>query len=58
MIKKSNAIIQKKVLELKGGINELILALGFIDMEEEHYVFVGDYFTVLKRGQNMIENRL
>ena len=27
-------------------------------MDEEHYVFVGDYFTVLKRVSHLIEQRL
>lgn len=27
-------------------------------MDEEHYVFVGDYFTTLLRGQYLIEHRL
>ena len=27
-------------------------------MDDEHYAFVGDYFTVLKRGSQMIDQRL
>lgn len=49
-LKKTNKAIQSRILSLKGGINELILALGYTDLDEEHYAFVGDYFTVLKKG--------
>lgn len=31
-IKKTNAAIQKKLLALEGGIHDLILALGYIDV--------------------------
>lgn len=27
-------------------------------MDEEHFVFVGDYYCVLKRGAKLIESRL
>lgn len=27
-------------------------------MDSDHYIFVGDYFTVLKRGQLLVEQRL
>jgi hypothetical protein len=27
-------------------------------MDEEHYVFVGDYYCVLKRGAKLIESRV
>ena len=33
-------------------------ALGFLKVDEDHYVFVGDYFKVLKRGQLLIEKAL
>jgi hypothetical protein len=32
MIKKNNAAIQKKLLGLNGGVHELLLALGYIDV--------------------------
>ena len=32
MIKKTNGTIQKKLLGLKGGINELIQALGYVEV--------------------------
>jgi len=57
-LKKTNKAIQSRILSLKGGINELILALGYTDLDAEHYAFVGDYFTVLKKGQTLIEKVL
>ena len=27
-------------------------------MDDEHYIFVGDYYKVLKRGSQIIENKL
>lgn len=27
-------------------------------MDDDHYVFVGDYFSVLMRGQNLLESRI
>jgi len=36
----------------------LILAIGYTDIDGEHYAFVGDYFTVLKKGQTLIEKTL
>lgn len=44
-------------MKLKGGIKELIEALGYIDIDEEFYSFVGDHFTVLHRGQELIRNK-
>lgn len=60
MIKKTNPAIQKKLFGIKAAaeVQDLILALGFIDMDPEHYVFVGDYFTVLLLGQGMTEHAL
>lgn len=68
MIKKTNAAIQKKVMNLK-GIKDLILALGYVDVisisfylhnqiDEEHYVFIGDYFLILISGSHKIEDSL
>ena len=71
MIKKTNSTIMSKLLSLRGDIDHLILALGYIDVtyiimlityseqiDEEHYAFVGDYFTVLKRGTAKLEKKL
>ena len=30
--------------------------MGYLDMDEEHYVFVGDYFVVLLLGQGIVEH--
>ena len=60
LIKKSNPAIQKKLLGIKASaeVRNLILALGYIEMDSEHYVFVGDYFTVLLLGQGATEHAL
>lgn len=50
-IKPSIAKIKNEIFSLKGGINELILAFGFVATDAEHFVFVGDYFKVITRGQ-------
>ena len=52
MIKKTNAAIQKKLLGIKASksVHELLLSLGYLDMDDEHYVFVGDYFNILLIG--------
>lgn len=34
---------------------ELIEALGFMKVDNEHYVFVGDYFKVLRKGMRLLE---
>ena len=71
MIKRTNTVIQKKLLNVK-GIHELIMGLGYIEvntnltlltlnqkqLDEEHYIFVGDYFTILLRGQTIIDERV
>lgn len=38
-----------------GAVSYLLQALGFMKVDDEHYVFVGDYFKVLKKGQLLIE---
>ena len=60
MIKKTNPAILKKLLGLKPpqAIHELISVLGYVDMDEEHFVFVGDYFVVLLIGQGIIEHQV
>ena len=52
-IKPSIAKIKNEIFSLKGGINELILAFGFVATDAEHFVFVGDYFKVITRGQTL-----
>lgn len=60
MIKKSNATLQKKLLGIGNSeaVRELLLTLGYIDMDDEHYIFVGEYFNVLLMGQGMSEHAL
>ena len=60
MIKKTNAAIQKKLLHIQptSAVHNLLLSLGYIDMDDEHYIFVGDYFTVLLMGQGITEHAL
>ena len=60
MIKKTNATLQTKLLGIKSKetIHKLILTLGYVDIDEEHYIFLGDYFTVLMLGQGISEHAL
>jgi hypothetical protein len=57
-VKKTIKAIQAKIFSLKGGLIELLLAMGFVEVDAEHLVFVGEYFTILKRGVNLIEEAL
>lgn len=59
MIKKTNPAIQKKLLGLKPPktLHDLLMTLGYINMDEEHYVFIGDYFVVLLLGQGILEHQ-
>ena len=50
--------IQSTLFAVPGGMTELIEALGFVKIDAEHFVFVGDYFKVLKKGVAMIERAL
>lgn len=54
-IRSSIPKIQNTIFVLPGGIAELIQALGFLKVDDEHFVFVGDYFKVLRRGQFLLE---
>lgn len=29
-----------------------------IQIDDEHYAFVGDYYTILKRGEKLIDEKL
>ena len=57
-IKSSIAKIQNTIFSLQGGISDLILAFGFVQTDAEHFVFVGDYFKVLEKGQRLTEKAL
>jgi hypothetical protein len=54
--KKTNPKIAGTVLSLQGGINDLILAMGFTS-GVEHYEFTGE-MTNLKKGSKAMEKAL
>ena len=58
--KKTNKAIAAKVLSLQpdGSIKRLLLALGYIDIDEDHMCFTGNYFDVLFRGSRLIDDAL
>lgn len=60
MIKKTNATLQKKLLCIKNAeaVKNLIETLGYLDLDSEHYIFVGDYFNVLFLAQGISEHAL
>lgn len=39
-------------------MENLLIALGFMKVDDVHYVFVGDYFKVLRKGQALIEKAI
>ena len=47
--KRSNPKIASKILSLKGGVNDLILAMGFEATDDDFYNFTGD-LAVLKKA--------
>ena len=59
-LKKTNVHIQGKLLSLKppGAVHKLIEALGYVEMDEEFYIFVGDYFRHIVLGQGIIDHTL
>jgi PUB domain len=60
MIKKTNEAIKKKLLSLTPltTLHDLILTMGYVELDEEHYIFVGDYFTILLMAQGIVEHSL
>jgi|ERR1712070_67413 hypothetical protein len=54
-IKKTNKAIQSKLLSLEGGIDKVIEGMGFTNVDEEHYVYVGDVFHTLKAGVKLTD---
>jgi len=48
--------IASTLFALPGSPADIVTALGFMKLDEEHYVFVGDYLKVLKKGMVIIEN--
>ena len=47
--------IASTLFALPGGPADIVTALGFLKIDEEHFVFVGDYFKVLRKGIAIIE---
>jgi len=54
ILKKTNKAIQQKLLTVNGRMHELIIALGYVELDEEMYTFVGDYFKILQRSKAII----
>ena len=46
--------IASTIFALPGAPDEIVLALGFTKLDTEHFVFVGDYFKVLKKGTALL----
>lgn len=44
----------EKILSLQGGINDLIVTLGFSVTSDDRYEFTGD-LKLLKKGSNAVE---
>jgi len=57
-IRSSIPKIQKTLFSLGAVVSYLLQALGFLKVDDEHYVFVGDYFKVLRKGQLVIEQAM
>jgi hypothetical protein len=57
-MKKSNKVIAAKLFSLKGGIIELIRNMGYYQVDDEHFVFLGNYFKVLQAGNDLTEQTI
>lgn len=57
VLKKTNKTIQAKVMALQppNKVEELLSNLGYINMDDEVMAFAGDYFVVLARGSQLID---
>lgn len=51
--KRTNPKVASKILALKGGIDDLIVTLGFTVTDDDRYEFNGD-LRVLKKGSKII----
>ena len=58
ILKKTNKAIQNKLLSLepKETVHDLLMALGYADLDDEQYAFPGNYFSVLFHGAYLIED--
>ena len=52
--KRTNPRIVEKILSLQGGINDLIVAMGFTVTSDDRYEFNGD-IRILKKGSKVLE---
>lgn len=52
--KRTNPKVASKILSLQGGINDLIVALGFSATNDDRYEFTGD-IRLLKKGTKVID---
>ena len=55
--KKTNPKVVEKILSLQGGINDLIMAMGFTSTADDRYEFTGD-IRVLKKGDKILDGAL
>ena len=55
--KKTNPKVVEKILSLQGGINDLIMAMGFTSTSDDRYEFTGD-IRVLKKGNRVIDTAI
>jgi hypothetical protein len=54
-LKKSNNAIKAKLMCLD-GISEVITAMGYTDVDEDHFVYIGDLFYTLKFGIKLLDS--
>lgn len=55
--KRTNPRVAEKILSLQGGINDLIVAMGFSVTADDRYEFSGD-LRILKKGSKVLEEVL
>jgi len=57
VLKKTNKAISAKLMSLQpsGKVMELLLALGYTNIDDDMCAFTGNYFPVLMRGAAQIE---
>ena len=58
LIKKTNPKVKAKLLDLKGPIQDLLVEIGYADVDGEFYAFGGDYLTGLRRASEFVQGRV
>jgi uncharacterized protein (DUF2249 family) len=48
--------IAATIFGLKGSVDQLFLAMGFMATDKDHFVFVGDYFKLLHKSLVLIDD--